>query len=48
MSPFTGSNQAINDKKHVGLLDSGWGGGEEEEEEKRVQVEERKTERMDG
>lgn len=26
MSPFTGSNQAINDQKHVGLLDSGGGG----------------------
>jgi len=25
VSPFTGSNQAINDKKHVGLLDRGRG-----------------------
>lgn len=37
VSPFTGSNQAINDKKHVGLLDRRWGG---REKNKRKEVQE--------
>lgn len=37
MSPFTGSNQAINDKKHVGLLDRRRGG---REKNKRKEVQE--------
>ena len=48
VSPFTGSNQAINDKKHVGLFDSDWGGERRSEEEKRGGEEERWGGRKDG